>query len=105
MKSDKSKQTPSPQADQPARTGQAPGSAPADPVQAQSGSPPLPPPRTHPACDPHCVDVTGKAPEDIRIDPDITEGHPGYQESGYSELVPPERLAPGQGGAGKSQSG
>jgi hypothetical protein len=30
-------------------------------------------------------------PEDVRIDPDITEGHPGYQESGDSEMIPTER--------------
>ena len=59
--------------------------------------PPLPPPETHPPCDPHCVDVTGKVPEDIRIDPDITEGHPGYQESGDSEIIPLDRLAGGKG--------
>ena len=34
-------------------------------------------------------DVTGQIPDDIRIDPDITEGHPGYQESGDSELRNP----------------
>jgi len=27
-------------------------------------------------------------PEGIRVDPDITEGHPGYQESGDSEIIP-----------------
>jgi len=34
-------------------------------------------------------DVTGIAPDNIRVDPDITEGHPGYQESGDSEISPP----------------
>jgi hypothetical protein len=34
-------------------------------------------------------DVTGKMPDDIHIDPDITEGHPGYNESGDSEISPP----------------
>jgi len=38
------------------------------------------------------IDVTGIVPEDIRIDPDITEGHPGYEESGDSEIIPPQRL-------------
>ncbi len=38
-------------------------------------------------------DVTGIMPEGVRVDPDITEGHPGYQESGDSEIIPPERLA------------
>ena len=55
--------------------------------------PALPPATSHPACDPHCVDVTGKAPEGVRIDPNITEGHPGYEESGDSEIIPPDRLA------------
>jgi hypothetical protein len=39
------------------------------------------------------VDVTGIAPEGIRVDPNVTEGHPGYQESGRSEIIPPERLS------------
>lgn len=39
-------------------------------------------------------DVTGTMPEGIRVDPNITEGHPGYQESGDSEIIPPERLDP-----------
>jgi hypothetical protein len=34
-------------------------------------------------------DVTGVTPDNIRVDPDITEGHPGYQESGDSEIIPP----------------
>ena len=34
-------------------------------------------------------DVVGHVPDDIRIEPDITEGHPGYQESGDSELTIP----------------
>jgi hypothetical protein len=42
------------------------------------------------------VDITGIVPESIRIDPDITEGHPGYEESGESEIIPPERLAGGE---------
>jgi hypothetical protein len=27
-------------------------------------------------------------PQGIRIDPDIMEGHPGYEESGDSEIIP-----------------
>ena len=34
-------------------------------------------------------DVTGVMPDNIRVDPNITEGHPGYQESGESEIIPP----------------
>jgi hypothetical protein len=58
-------------------------------------SPALPPARSHPACDPNCVDVKGKAPEGVRIDPEITEGHPGYEKSGGSEIIPMERLMQG----------
>jgi hypothetical protein len=36
-------------------------------------------------------DHTGVMP-DFRVDPDVTEGHPGYQESGDSEIIPNERL-------------
>jgi hypothetical protein len=32
------------------------------------------------------VDVTGLTPEGVHVDPDITEGHPGYEESGDSEI-------------------
>jgi hypothetical protein len=45
------------------------------------------------------VDVTGIVPEGIRVDPDLTEGHPGYQETGDSEIIPNERLTRGQGGS------
>jgi hypothetical protein len=34
-------------------------------------------------------------PEGIRADPNLTEGHPGYQESGDSELIPTEDLTKG----------
>ena len=34
-------------------------------------------------------DETGVMPDAIHVDPDITEGHPGYQESGDSEIIPP----------------
>jgi hypothetical protein len=75
-----------------------------DPVLSESGSlpPALPPATGHPACDPNCVDVTGITPEGIRIDPDITEGHPGYEESGDSEIIPPERLS-GESSAGAEE--
>jgi hypothetical protein len=48
------------------------------------------------------VDVTGVMPKNIRVDPNITEGHPGYEESGDSEILPSERLAEG-GGGGKEE--
>jgi hypothetical protein len=41
------------------------------------------------------IDVTGVIPEGIRIDSDLTEGHPGYEESGDSEIIPPGRPAGG----------
>jgi hypothetical protein len=34
------------------------------------------------------VDATGVVNEDVRIDPDIMEGQPGYDESGDSEMRP-----------------
>lgn len=39
------------------------------------------------------IDVTGKPPDSIHVDPNITEGHPGYDESGGSEIIPPGRRA------------
>ena len=44
------------------------------------------------------VDVTGIIPEGIRVDPNFTEGHPGYEESGSSEIIPTQRLAGGEEG-------
>jgi hypothetical protein len=35
------------------------------------------------------VDITGIIPEGIHVDPNITESHPGYDESGSSEIIPP----------------
>jgi len=43
-----------------------------------------------PGVSPGDVDITGTVPEGVRIHPDITEGHPGYEESGSSEIIPPE---------------
>jgi len=40
------------------------------------------------------VDITGIMPEGIRVDPNVTEGHPGYEESGESEIIPTERFTP-----------
>jgi hypothetical protein len=37
------------------------------------------------------VDLVGIVPKGIRVDPDLTEGHPGYQESGDSEISLPQR--------------
>jgi len=41
-------------------------------------------------------DIVERIPDDIHVDPYITEGNPGYDESGPSEIMPPERLASGQ---------
>jgi hypothetical protein len=41
------------------------------------------------------IDVTGIMPEGIHVDPDITEGHPGYDESGDSGIIPAERFTKG----------
>jgi hypothetical protein len=41
------------------------------------------------------VDVVGTVPKYIHVDPNPTEGYPGYEESGESEIIPPERLAGG----------
>jgi hypothetical protein len=46
-------------------------------------------------------DVTGIVPENIHVDPNITEGHPEYDESGDSEIIPGDRLAAGEAGQPK----
>jgi hypothetical protein len=46
------------------------------------------------------VEVTGIVPEGVHVDPNLTEGHPGYEESGESEIIPTPRLGPkAEGGA------
>jgi hypothetical protein len=42
---------------------------------------------------PGSVDVTGIIPDDVQVDPEITEGHPGYDESGPSEVIPGRPLS------------
>jgi nitroreductase len=39
------------------------------------------------------VDLTGIMPGGVRIDPFLTEGHAGYDESGQSEIIPPVEVA------------
>jgi hypothetical protein len=51
------------------------------------------------------VDFTGIMPEGIRVDPNLTEGHPGYQESGGSEILPTQRLRGGQKAGRKKSRG
>jgi hypothetical protein len=41
------------------------------------------------------VDITGTIAGNSRVDPDLMEGSPGYQESGDSEIIPAEQLAQG----------
>lgn len=36
-------------------------------------------------------DATGVIRDKIHIDPEIMEGHPGYNETGPSEITPPRR--------------
>jgi hypothetical protein len=40
-----------------------------------------------PGVNPDAVDVVGIIPGDVHVDPEITEGHPGYEESGDSEVT------------------
>ncbi len=91
--------------DSPARQATA---EPAAPAGIQHPVPELPAPRTTPARtnsgEPGGgqgrVDVTGRMPDDIHIDPDITEGHPGYEERGGSAI---EGLIAGKEGADMAQ--
>jgi hypothetical protein len=36
---------------------------------------------------PDAVDVVGIIPGNVYVDPELTEGHAGYEESGDSELI------------------
>ena len=36
------------------------------------------------------VDIVGRRPKGIRVDPNFMEGHPGYEESGNSEISLPK---------------
>ncbi|GBD36062.1 hypothetical protein HRbin36_01181 [bacterium HR36] len=66
-------------------------------VQKTETEAPSPPALPHRArILPNAVDVTGRVPDDVRIDPNITEGYPGYDESGESEIIPLDRLTGGQ---------
>jgi hypothetical protein len=52
----------------------------------QSAAPALP---HDPEVTSRSVDVVGIVPEDVHVDPEITEGHAGYEESGGSGVKPP----------------
>lgn len=57
---------------------------------AESTTPALP---HDPKAAPGAVDIVGAVPPDVHVEEDITEGHPGYEESGRSEVIPPQRFA------------
>jgi len=46
-------------------------------------------------------DVTGIVPDDVHVDPNITERHPGYEESGDSEIIPSMPTDAGKGSSPK----
>lgn len=57
-------------------------------------------PQPEPGPNPECgepgggrgrVDIVGRRPKGIRIDPNFMEGHPGYEESGSSEISLPKQ--------------
>jgi hypothetical protein len=56
------------------------------PADEQKVSPALP---HEPDVSAGAVDVVGILPDDVHVDPGITEGHAGYEESGSSEVRPP----------------
>ncbi len=71
-----------------------------DPAREENASKPSPalPPGQTAGSGPYAeavgrVDITGIVPEGVHVDPLITEGHVGYEESGESEVIPPQRLA------------
>ena len=86
MKTDKNAK-PDAQGAKPPTKGQ-PGSGKPEPPAATPGATPALP--YQPGVSPNAVDVIGIVPEDVHVDPDITEGHPGYDESGPSEMHPPK---------------
>jgi hypothetical protein len=71
--------------EKPLATTQSPDDAHADAGRRESGRPGGGHGRT---------DVTG-FPDGVRIDPGLTEGHPGYEESGDSEIIPAKPPAKG----------
>ena len=58
--------------------------------QAFAAKPSVTPALPHePGVSPGSVDVVGIVPADVHVDPEITEGHPGYEETGGSGVRPP----------------
>jgi hypothetical protein len=52
--------------------------------QKRCATPALP---DDPDTKPDAVDVVGIVPGDVYVDPELTEGHAGYEESGNSEIT------------------
>lgn len=74
---------------QPTKKKQPKGTKKAGGTDPNAAAPSAPPALPHqPGVSRGAVDVTGVVPEDVHVDPDITEGHPGYEESGGSEIHP-----------------
>jgi hypothetical protein len=77
--------------------------SPLNPEETESpAKPKLEKPETHASLPyqagihPGWVDVTGIIPEGVHVDANITEGHPGYEVSGDSEIISQERFAAGK---------
>jgi len=88
-------------ADQPRSPGQPPASNARPPDTGKAPRPPALNKPERPDGGQGRVDVTGIIPDNIHVDPDLTEGHPGYDESGDSEIIPSSR--PSKGGASKDK--
>lgn len=76
------------------------GAARKAPATTTRGAPLKALPQPEPGPNPECgepgggrgrVDIVGRRPKGIRVDPYFLEGHPGYAESGSSELSMPKR--------------
>ncbi|MCS6975890.1 MAG: hypothetical protein NZM31_02615 [Gemmatales bacterium] len=91
------------------RKEQQPTPAPATPEATEASAPALPPGQAA-GTGPYAeavgrVDITGIVPEGVHVDPLITEGHVGYEESGESEVIPPQRLAEKPSAPDKGKNG
>jgi hypothetical protein len=50
------------------------------------------------------VDIAANIADDVRVDPNITEGHSGYDESGASEIHPLKAIQDKQPGMEKRRT-
>lgn len=80
-----------------------PRSVGSDERRAEPGARPALPHR--PGVLPGSVESILSASEPVCIDPNITEGHAGYEESGHSELILPERFSEQESGETSSTAG